>query len=228
MLKYVAGIVLMFGLALYISIQDERTAQQTTQQAAQPNKGALAAKADENHPQQNIRNPEGNAPRWYRFFRWGDGTTTWVIILTLLAIAEQAKESAKATDAMRQSTAIQQAQLVQWVGFEDWSGGEDIWLYDEEKFLHHLMFNFYVVNPTSYPISLSRADWVIGKQHEGIAINESTFPPRGRHSTIMEYQLTPEEFETYRNGKLGALTSKAPSRLSMFLKWNKRSVFRSR
>src|SRR5579864_1978193 len=103
MLKYVAGLVLVFGLAVYISIQDERATQQAAQNAAQSNKGTIPAKPDEQHPQQNIYNPERNLPRWYRFFRWGDGTTTWVIVLTLLAIAEQARESAKATQAMRDS-----------------------------------------------------------------------------------------------------------------------------
>src|SRR5207248_6825399 len=93
MLKYAAAVVLVFGLAFYISVQDERAAQQPAQEAAQPTKIAPPAKSDENHPQQNIRNPERNAPRWYRFFRWGDGTTIWVIVLTLMAIAEQTSET---------------------------------------------------------------------------------------------------------------------------------------
>ena len=103
MLKYLAVVVVVFGLAFYISIQDERAAQKTAQETAEPAKGASPAKADENHPQQNIANPERNTPRWHRFFRWGDGTTTWIIVLTLLAIAEQVRESAKATQAMRES-----------------------------------------------------------------------------------------------------------------------------
>jgi len=200
-LKYLLGVILVFGVAVYVSVQDKR-AQQTTENAAQFEKKTVSAKSDEQHPQKNVPNPERNSPSWYSFFRWPDGPTAWVIVLTLLVIAEQASDTAKATEAMQKSTAIQQSQLVQWVDIEEWSGGEDIWLYDEEKFLHHLMFVFYIVNPTNYPMSLSRADWVIGKQQNGIAINETTFPPRGKHSTVMEYQLTPEEFEVYSNGKL--------------------------
>jgi hypothetical protein len=154
----------------------------------------------ENSPRSEpAERPEPKAPV-------GDTTPQWVLvvvgIVTAGFICWQSWETRKSAKAMRDSTAIQQAQLVQWVGIEEWSGGEDIWLYDEDKFLHHLMFNFYIVNPTNYPIGLSRADWVIGKQKDGIAINESTFPPRGRHSTIVEYQLTHEEFEVYSNGKL--------------------------
>ncbi|MGB9489819.1 MAG: hypothetical protein WCA92_05060, partial [Terriglobales bacterium] len=189
-----------------VSVQDERTAQQAAQYPTQLDGAATSAKADEKQPHPNVRKAEGDTPRWYRlssrFFRWPDGPTAWVVILTLIAVAEQAQESAKATHAMRRSTDLQQSQLAQWVTIEDWSGGEDIWLHDAEKVLHNLMFVFYIVNPTNYPMSLSRADWIIDKQKDGIAINEATFPPRGKHSTVMEYQLTPEEFEIYSNGKL--------------------------
>jgi hypothetical protein len=111
MLKYLAGLVLVFGLTVYVSIQDERSTQQTTQKSAQADKGALPAKTDENHPQQNVHHPEWNTPRWYAvlspLFRWPEGPTTWVIVLTLLAIAEQARETAKATEAMRESMPFQ-------------------------------------------------------------------------------------------------------------------------
>jgi hypothetical protein len=108
MLKYLAAIVLVFLLAVYVSVQDERAAQQATTKASQIDKGTFSAETDEDHPDQNAPNPKRYAPRWFRFFRWGDGTTTWVIVLTLLAIAEQAKESAKATRAMRDSLPLQQ------------------------------------------------------------------------------------------------------------------------
>jgi len=95
------------GLTVYVSIQDKRSAQQTPQETVQSNRGAVATKANENHPQQNGSYPERNAPSWYRFFRWPDGPTTWVIVLTLLAIAEQARETAKATQAVRDSIPLQ-------------------------------------------------------------------------------------------------------------------------
>jgi hypothetical protein len=115
MLKYIAGIVLVFGLAVYVSVQDKRSAQQAAQETTSADKGALSAEANENHPQQNASNSEGNAPSWYLylspFFRWPDGPTTWVIVLTLLAIAEQAKESTKATQAMQAQVSMQMETL---------------------------------------------------------------------------------------------------------------------
>lgn len=113
MLKYLAGLVLVFGLTVYVSIQDERSPQQTTQKPAYADKGTLPTKADENHSQQNVPYPKWNAPRWYLvlspLFRWPEGPTTWVIVLTLLAIAEQSRESAKATQAVRDSLPLQKS-----------------------------------------------------------------------------------------------------------------------
>jgi hypothetical protein len=205
MLKYLAGLILIFGLAVYVSIQDERSAQQTTQNATQLNEGAPSVKADENHPQTNIPKSEGNTPRWYRyfsrFFRWPDGPTTWVVILTLIAIAEQAQESAKATHAMRRSTDLQVIGLNQWVEVENWQGGADIFKPDTEpEEPDHLMFEFAIVNPTNYPLILKSANWKIGGQEDSIAPN-CIIPPKGRHPTITSYDLTPEDMLGYAERK---------------------------
>jgi hypothetical protein len=91
MLKYVLGFVLVFGLAVYIAVQDERATQQSTQETKQASNGTVAAVPNADHPQQNVPNAERNLPSWYGFFRWPNGTTTWAILLTLLAIAEQTR-----------------------------------------------------------------------------------------------------------------------------------------
>jgi hypothetical protein len=89
MLKYVLGFFLVFGFAVYVAVQDERTAQQPAQEAEQSSKSTIATVPDANHPQKDITKTERNLPSWYGFFRWPNGTTTWAILLTLLAIAEQ-------------------------------------------------------------------------------------------------------------------------------------------
>ena len=91
MLKYLLGFVLVFSLAVYVAIQDERAAQQSAQEAKQPSKSTVGAVPDSDHPQQKKPNPIGDLPGWYGFFRWPNGTTTWAILLTLLAIAEQTR-----------------------------------------------------------------------------------------------------------------------------------------
>jgi hypothetical protein len=100
MLKYWLGFALVFGLAIYVAIQDERAAQQSAQESQQSSKSAIPAVPDANHPQQNVSNTERNSPSWYGFFRWPSGTTTWAILLTLFVIAEQTRllgEYVKAT-----------------------------------------------------------------------------------------------------------------------------------
>jgi hypothetical protein len=48
---------------------------------------------------------------WYGFFRWPNGTTAWAIILTLIAIAEQTKQTRKAAEAGRISADASTAQI---------------------------------------------------------------------------------------------------------------------
>ncbi len=186
MLKYLAGLVLVFGLAIYISVQDERAAQQTTPHAAQLSKSALPAEADENHSQQNVPNPERNAPRWYRFFRWGDGTTTWVIVFTLLAIAEQAHESAKATLAMQRSIALQEVSMKQWIEVTNWHSEEQL---RDIRGKPTLMIYFDILNPTDRVVTLTGMEWNIGKETGNETLN-AVVPPKKAHPTIIGYSLT--------------------------------------
>jgi len=103
MWKYLVVFALIFGLAIYVSVQDEHAAQEATQKTSTLNKNTVSAAPNENHPKQDIENAERNQPGWYGFFRWPGGTTTWAVIFTLLAIAEQVKVGSDATKAMRDS-----------------------------------------------------------------------------------------------------------------------------
>lgn len=93
-----AGLVLLLIATVYVARQDERAAQKSAQDAARFGKSAVSAKANEEHTNENAPDAERNTPGWYGFFRWPSGTTTWAIVLTLLAIAEQAKHTAKAAN----------------------------------------------------------------------------------------------------------------------------------
>jgi hypothetical protein len=99
MWKYLAIFAVIFGLAVYVACQDERAAQESAQKAARLDKSSVPAKSDEQYLQENVPNAERHTPSWFGFFRWPNGTTTWAIILTLLAIAEQTKETARSAKA---------------------------------------------------------------------------------------------------------------------------------
>lgn len=102
-LKYLVIFAVVLGLAIYIAIQDEHATEQAAQKAAHQNNAAVPTKANKDHSQENIPNPEGNLPGWFGFFRWPNGTTTWAIILTLFAIAEQTRQTTIAAKATRES-----------------------------------------------------------------------------------------------------------------------------
>jgi hypothetical protein len=106
MWKYIAVFAVVFGVTVYVARQDERAAQQ----AAHLSNNASPAKPDTEHPQKNISDAERHTPTWYTFFRWPSGTTTWAIILTLLAIAEQTSQTAKAAKATRDSVGYMEQQ----------------------------------------------------------------------------------------------------------------------
>jgi len=111
MLKYVAIFAVILGMAVYIAVHDEHAAKYAAQTAAQQNNTAVPVKADEGHPQQGVPNSEENLPYWLSlFFRWPNGTTTWAIILTLFAIAEQTRHTAKAAEATGESVGAIQIQ----------------------------------------------------------------------------------------------------------------------
>ncbi|MGB8887048.1 MAG: hypothetical protein WCC87_10020 [Candidatus Korobacteraceae bacterium] len=99
MWKYLATFAVFLLLAIYVARQDKRAA---TQDAHLGN-GAVSAKTDEKHLQKDVSDTAGYGPSWYGFFRWPNGTTTWAIILTLLAIAEQTRQTARAAKATEDS-----------------------------------------------------------------------------------------------------------------------------
>ncbi len=99
MWKYPAIFAVFLLLAIYVARQDKRA----TTQGAHPGNGAVSGKTDEKHLQKDISDTAEYEPSWYGFFRWPNGTTTWAIILTLLAVAEQTAQTAKAAKATQES-----------------------------------------------------------------------------------------------------------------------------
>jgi len=101
--KYLFVLAMIFALAIYVAIQDQRAATKSAEQRTPPANPTISTEAHDNHSQKDAHNAKWNSPRWYKLFAWPEGITTWAIILTLLAVAEQARESAKATKAVRDS-----------------------------------------------------------------------------------------------------------------------------
>jgi hypothetical protein len=97
MLKYVAAVVLIFGLSVYVSTQYKQHAENPASYSQQPANKALPAPTNKNS-ETNVSHPEWNPPRWYRLFGWPEGIGVWGLFLTLLAIAEQTSHTRRSAD----------------------------------------------------------------------------------------------------------------------------------
>src|ERR1035441_5611771 len=94
MWKYVAAFVVIFGLTVFVSSQNQRIAEQDARQTAPIANRSVAPNAQGNQAQEAPKYPERNPPFWFRFFTWPEGVTVWAIILTLIVIAEQTQQTA--------------------------------------------------------------------------------------------------------------------------------------
>ena len=186
--KYILAIVILCGLTLFVARQDERATQESAQKAAQLRNGAVSAEPNEQHPQENVEDTERHTPGWYGFFRWPNGTTTWAIILTLLAIVEQTMhtaKSAKATEssakATRDSIDVQKAAYRQWITIENWRA-DDVPALCEGAEAALVNIRFDILNPTKFPLTIRR---IITQRQD-----PTPLPPRTLHTTK---RLAPDE-----------------------------------
>src|ERR1035437_6821527 len=103
MRKYVVAFVVIFGLSVYVSHQTQRIAEQGAQQTTQASSATPTSSAQDNHAQQDEKKPKWYIQFLYRLFTWPEGVTAWAIILTLMAIAEQTKQTTRAAEAAEAS-----------------------------------------------------------------------------------------------------------------------------
>jgi hypothetical protein len=109
---YIALVLVILGLAFYVSIKDQQTADKGTQPSGQSPPAATPQSPHEDPTSGNTKQPNGHPPSWYGFFRWPEGITVWAIILTLIAIAHQTHETAKSARASSEQVSIAKSALV--------------------------------------------------------------------------------------------------------------------
>jgi hypothetical protein len=178
MLKYLLAIGLIFGVAIYISCQYQNAAAQPEQPAAKNASTRGTAISNDRHSPKDAKNSEWYLPRWYRLFAWPDGITTWAVLLTLLAIAEQTHQTAKAaqatkasSEAMLKSVELQSLAYKQWVDVTKWKTA----FVRDEKNGKYLRIQFDIVNPTNFPLTISQIRYTIMKDIE--CVTGQTFCP---------------------------------------------------
>lgn len=97
--KYLIAVGTILGFCVYITQQDQKTRDQYEQKCSQLNAGAMPPSGHYEDCDKGAENAAGHLPRWYRIFGWPEGITTWAILLTLLALAEQTSQTKVAAQA---------------------------------------------------------------------------------------------------------------------------------
>jgi hypothetical protein len=152
--KYLVGVVLILGSAVYVSRQYQETRQQCEQKSCQVNNIAMAPLGHRQDCDECEQDAERHFPSWYRVFSWPDGIGAWAILLTLLAIAEQTSQTARAVEAARDSIRLQEAGLRQWIELSNWRGH----LVEDNREETILLVEVDILNKTNSPLTLKKAE----------------------------------------------------------------------
>jgi hypothetical protein len=101
--KYGIVVFIILGFYVYVSHHDQSTRDQYEQKCNQLNASAVPPSGHHEDCDKGAENAARHEPRWYRLFGWPEGITTWAILLTLLALAEQTSQTRRAADAAAES-----------------------------------------------------------------------------------------------------------------------------
>jgi hypothetical protein len=97
--KYAVAVIVILGFSVYVSHEDQTTRDQYEQKCAQLNARAASPTAHSEDCDKGAENAARHLPRWHGVFGWPEGITTWAILLTLLAIADQTSQTRRAAGA---------------------------------------------------------------------------------------------------------------------------------
>jgi hypothetical protein len=98
-LKYVIIVAFIIAVSFYVYDKDQKVRDQYVQQCQQRNAGINSKSSTIEDCDKGAESAIRHLPLLYRVFEWPEGITTLAILLTLLAIAEQTKETRRATEA---------------------------------------------------------------------------------------------------------------------------------
>jgi hypothetical protein len=96
--KYVVAVAVIFGCARYVSEHYQRSAQQCEDKAAQIYPRISSPSMNAEYANNCKDEAERSFPRWYRLFSWPEGITTWAVLLTLIVVAEQTRETSRSAE----------------------------------------------------------------------------------------------------------------------------------
>jgi hypothetical protein len=96
--KYPVVIVLILMGSIYVTGKYQNASNQCEKECAQFKSGSVSPATRADQCDDCEKYSERRLPRWYKVFSWPEGITTWAILLTLMAIAEQTHQTRRAAD----------------------------------------------------------------------------------------------------------------------------------
>jgi len=118
MKKYLWGFLFFFVVSVLVSSQYEKYAHDS----ATPSEDNSSSTVNPSTPQKapgDAQKSQDYPPRWlrvsYQLFGWPNGITVWALFLTLMTIAEQTKQTAKAAKATEDSVKVSHDGLRAWL-----------------------------------------------------------------------------------------------------------------
>jgi hypothetical protein len=94
---------LIFAGAIHVSHEYQSARRQCDKECGQVNPKNVAPSASTKNCDECQEGAERNFPSWYRLVSWPEGIGAWVVLLTLMAIAEQTNQTRRAAEAAESS-----------------------------------------------------------------------------------------------------------------------------
>ncbi|MGB8030086.1 MAG: hypothetical protein WCF30_10515 [Terracidiphilus sp.] len=107
-----AAILVVAG---FVASQDEKARQQCETKCVDFDTSQVSPPNHVENCQKCEADAEWHFPGWYRTFRWPDGVTTWALVLTLLTLAEQSRQTSISAKAAARGIEIQERAQRAWL-----------------------------------------------------------------------------------------------------------------
>jgi hypothetical protein len=210
---WIRVLILLCITTLHVSAQPNKTTK-SKGQSPRPEEPVTFQIEHQNISTDTQNKPNTRPPRWYTSAEW------WLFIATvgtLIAIACQARESAKATKAMLRSIKLQEIGLRQWVDVENWKTGPTEFfnytvartggkvLARPESVTIEIFFD--VVNGSPRPLAVQKVFTDVhieGRKgwQNSVSTDKSLVPPEGKHPITVQTTLVGDEIDRYILNKL--------------------------
>lgn len=146
---------------------------------------------------------------WRTFFHWPDGASTWILIVTLFAVAKQAKHTAESAQAANRSI---QLQAIQWIGINKWIVKDVTESNGAKKGngtpQHCIRIQAEIINNSSFPITIKKAQlFFTGNQNGQVTLtsfglSNRFLAPKISYLPNIDLNVSSTQIEQFSNGNL--------------------------